>query len=135
MSLEKVFSKKIANDLLEKIIDFLKLEKIISDKHQVSINIAPVSKKEIKRLNDQYRNKDEVTDILSFGYVFSQKKLEGDLILCWEIIQKNAKEDGIESNQELSKNLIHGCLHLTGQEHSDKMLALQNKFLNEDYND
>lgn len=135
MSSKKNFPKKIADNLLEKSVDFLKLEKVISNKHQVSINIAPVSKKESRRLNSRYRDKDEATDVLSFGYVFSQKKLEGDLILCWEIIQKNAKEDSIKSNQELAKNIIHGCLHLIGQEHSDKMFVLQNKFLVENYND
>ncbi|MCK5081209.1 MAG: rRNA maturation RNase YbeY [Candidatus Moranbacteria bacterium] len=135
MSSEKIFPKKLADDLLEKVIDFLKSEKIIFDKHRVLISIVSVSEKEIKKLNSQYRNKHEVTDILSFGYVSDQEKLEGDLILCWEIIQKNAREDSIKSNQELAKNLIHGCLHLTGQEHSKKMFALQNKFLVENYND
>ena len=80
-------------------------------------------------MNKKYRSKNEVTDILSFSYNFNNEKLEGDLILCWEIIKKNAQEDGIESEQELIRNLIHGCLHLTDREHSDEMFELQDEFL------
>ncbi len=125
----KIFSEKLAQIWLEKIIIFLQTEKILSNNQQVLISIANVSEKEIKNLNNQYRTKNEVTDILSFGYVFDNKKIEGDLVLCWNIIQKNAQEDGTEAEKELVKNLVHGCLHLTGKEHSAEMFKLQEEFL------
>ncbi len=128
-NLEKVFPEKLAQIWLKKSIDFLRLKKIISAEHQALISVAKVSEKEIKNLNKNYRNKNEVTDILSFGYNFDDKKIEGDLILCWKVIEKNAQEDNIEAEKELAKNLIHGCLHLTGLEHSAEMFQLQDDFL------
>jgi len=123
------FPQKLAQDTLEKIIAFLIFKKIISSKHKITIVIKNISEKEIKKLNQKYRKKNEPTDILSFGYQFDKNILEGDLLLCWGIIRKNAKEDNIKSEQELKKNLIHGCLHLTGLEHSKEMFELQADFL------
>ena len=128
-NLEKVFPEKLAQTWLKKSISFLRLKEVISAEHQVLISVVNVSEKKIKNLNKNYRNKNEMTDILSFGYNFDDKKIEGDLILCWEVIKKNAQEDGIEAEEELAKNLIHGCLHLTGLEHSEKMFGLQSDFL------
>ncbi len=130
MNLEKVFPEKLAKASLEKIIIFLQAEKILFENQRILINIASVSEEKIKNLNEQYRVKNEATDILSFGYNFDNKKIEGDLILCWNIIQKNAQEDGVEVEEELVKNLVHGCLHLMGKEHSTEMFELQEKFLN-----
>ena len=125
----KKFPKKLADEILEKIFIFLKDRQIISSDCKILIGMVAVSQTEIKDLNNRYRNKNEATDILSFGYEYTKEKLEGDLILCWEIIQKNAQEDQIEAEQELKKNLIHGCLHLTGREHSEEMFGLQEEFL------
>lgn len=125
----KKFPEKLAQDILKKAIIFLKDKELIFDEQKISINIAEVSEKEIQELNEKYRDKKEPTDILSFGYNLNQKIVEGDLILCWEIIKKNADEDGIKPEKELMKNLVHGCLHLLGQKHSDKMFDLQNEFI------
>jgi len=127
--LEKSFPEKKAQDFLKKSLDFLRSEKIIPPEIKDRISLVNVSKKEIQKLNHQYRDKNESTDILSFGYKFDEKKLEGDLVLCWEVIIENAVEDGIDPETELAKNLIHGCLHLAGFEHSDEMFNLQEKFL------
>jgi len=129
MNSKKVFPERLAQSFLKEIVKFLKDKRIISTRHVVLVNIANVSKEKIKKFNSEYRKKKEATDILSFGYGFDKDKLEGDLILCWEIIRENAKEDGIKEEQELLKNLIHGCLHLTGHEHSEEMFQLQKEFL------
>ncbi len=125
----KKFSIKLADNILKKVINFLKEEEIFSDSQKISIKVAEVSKKEIQELNQLYRGKKEPTDILSFGYNSNKNEIEGDLILCWNVISKNAEEDGISSEKELMKNLIHGCLHLAGFEHSDEMFKLQKIFL------
>ena len=90
------FPEKLARKTLKEIIEFFKYNQIISNEQEVSVAIKNVSKNEIKKLNKQYRKKDQPTDILSFGYEFNQKILEGDLVLCWEVIQKNAREDQIK---------------------------------------
>jgi probable rRNA maturation factor len=114
---------------LDEISDFLRFKKIISERCKISVGFKNVSSRKIKNFNNNYRNKNEPTDILSFGYEFNKNILEGDLVLCWDIIKKNAEDDKIKPEQELRKNLIHGCLHLVGMEHSKEMFKLQAEFL------
>jgi probable rRNA maturation factor len=123
------FPEKLTRKTLNEISDFLRFKKIISEECKISVGFKNVSSRKIKNFNNNYRNKNEPTDILSFGYEFNKNILEGDLVLCWDIIKKNAKDDKIKPEQELRKNLIHGCLHLVEMEHSKEMFKLQAEFL------
>lgn len=97
----------------------------LSDMKEVQLSVAVVGPDEIKKLNRQYRKKDEPTDVLSFAYENTEKELQGEIIVCPEVIKRNAKEDGIKFEHELKKNLIHGFLHILGYEHGDEMFGLQ----------
>jgi len=125
VNLDKDF--KVDKKLLESIVrKVLKGEKI-----KKNIEVAFVKKKEIKALNKKYRRKDKATDVLSFGTV---DDVLPQIVICIEIVKKNAKEDNIPFKQELSKVLIHGILHLMGMNHvktkeAEEMLQKQNKYL------
>ena len=99
---------------------------------EVQISVVVVGRKEIKELNKKWRNKDEETDVLSFCYEKSAEKLEGEVVLCLEVIADNAKEDGIEMKKELRKNVIHSVLHIIGYEHGEEMFGLQKRILDEE---
>lgn len=105
---------------------------------KISVSVAVVSKKEIKRLNKIYRHKDKVTDILSFaeyqstGHLKKEKKrdiLLGELVLCYDDIKDYAKKDKLDLKKELAKTISHGVLHLLGFNHSDKMFEIQNNIM------
>ncbi len=125
VNLDKDF--KVDKKLLESIVrKVLKGEKI-----KKNIEVAFVKKKEIKALNKKYRRKDKATDVLSFGTI---DDVLPQIVICIEIVKKNAKEDNIPFKQELSKVLIHGILHLMGMNHvktkeAEEMLQKQNKYL------
>ncbi len=104
-------------------------EGVISKKLEYEISVALVDRDEIKKLNFEYRKNDESTDVLSFGYERSDEDIQGELILCPEIIWENAIEDGIDPMEELLKNLIHGILHVSGYEHGDEMFGIQDLVL------
>lgn len=104
----------------------------------VSISIALVGEKEIKKLNRAYRKKNSVTDVLSFGEYKNQAGLKkeksreiflGELILCYNDIKKYAKKEGIVFKRELQKVAAHGVLHLLGLNHGKKMFAIQEKII------
>ncbi len=72
----------------------------------------------IKELNETYRKKDYVTDVLTFpsdedGYL-------GDVFICLD----KAKEQSAEYNHPYSRETvflaIHGYLHLLGYDHIEK---------------
>ena len=106
-----------------------KLQEIgkLQNEQKIEISVAVVYKKEIKRINKQWRNKNEETDVLSFNYENTVKKLEGEIILCLDVIKENAKKDNIKMEDELQKNVIHSILHIVGYEHGEEMFKLQEK--------
>lgn len=109
------------------------IEKHLKLRGATMLSIAFVSQLTIRRLNHDYRGKDQVTDILSFEGVGGKKSL-GELILAWPYVAKQAKQKKVSLEQELALLLIHGVLHLKGYDHetdldAQLMLPLQNKIL------
>ena len=116
-------------------IPFLKRRKVV-------FSVLLSGNKEIKNLNKKFRNKNKITDILSFP-LYSNKELKkeitknkfiylGDVILNYYKIQEFKKKDFII---KFNKLWIHGLLHLIGHKHYKnkdfyKMNRLENKILN-----
>jgi probable rRNA maturation factor len=79
------------------------------------ISLAFVDNATIHRLNKQYLDHDEPTDVLTFPYSAAHaKKLEGELVIGVEIAQEQAAERGHDVQAELALYVIHGLLHLCG---------------------
>lgn len=95
----------------------------------VSMTMTLCGKTKIRTLNKQYRQKDYVTDVLSFpiydnlrpdkkprGRNLSQMDL-GDLVICKEKALSQAREFEITYEQEVVHLAVHGFLHLIGFDH------------------
>lgn len=96
---------------------------------EVSMTMTLCGKTKIRSLNKQYRQKDYVTDVLSFpiydnlrpdkrpkGKNLSQMDL-GDLVICKEKALSQAREFEITYEQEVVHLAVHGFLHLIGFDH------------------
>jgi probable rRNA maturation factor len=99
-------------------------------KGTVTIKIAADG--EVRKLNKKYRHKDWATDVLSFpvGEKLPDGFYAGDILVCWTLAKKQARENNHSMQKELLLLMIHGLLHLHGLDHEkDKgeMLALQQK--------
>lgn len=66
-----------------------------------------------KKLNQQYRDKNYATDVLSF----STGEGLGELVMCPQVLEKQAKEHGLSFQEETAYMVIHGILHLLGFDH------------------
>jgi len=103
---------------------FLKLKS--SELVVVFVDVA-----EIKSLNKQYRGKNYATDVLSFES--GEPGVMGELVLCPQVLRKQAVDTGLTYNEELGYMILHGALHLLGYDHetsqadAKKMFALQDK--------
>ncbi len=87
-------------------------------KHDISrreITLAFVEASHIKKLNQDFRSKTKVTDILSFSG-FTKVEL-GELVICGEVVDTQAADHKLSRREELGYLLIHGVLHLLGYEH------------------
>lgn len=79
------------------------------------LSLAFVDNATIHRLNKQFLDHDEPTDVLSFPYsAANAKKLEGELVIGVEVAQAQANERGHDVSAELALYVIHGLLHLCG---------------------
>ena len=97
------------------------------------------TKTEIKDLNRNFRDKDSVTDVLSFNFEHSQDNTEeiqplGDVIICTARAQEQAWELGYTLRRELIFLFAHGVLHLLGYDHeteedAEKMFNLQKQVI------
>lgn len=101
-------------------------------KHKLPCNISLkfVDKSTSAALNAQYRNKPSATNVLSFptelpDAVREQLELPplGDIVVCPEILEKEAQQQNKEAQAHWAHLLIHGLLHLLGYDHETEECA------------
>jgi probable rRNA maturation factor len=96
-----------------------------------------VSSIEIQVLNNEYRGKNQRTNVLSFP---SEIPLEvgeailGDVVICVEVVREEAIVGNKDFAEHLFHMLIHGILHLLGHAHDEleaanKMESIEIEFL------
>lgn len=69
----------------------------------------------ILEVNRQYLQHDYYTDIITFDYS-EGNKISGDIFISLDTVQSNAEELNQQFEDELNRILIHGILHLCGQD-------------------
>ena len=87
-----------------------------------SFTIVLVSDQAIRRLNQDFRNQDKPTDVLSFptepeGPAHLDKPGLGDMIISVETARRQAFARHHSLERELRVLAIHGLLHLLGYDH------------------
>ena len=96
-------------------------------KAETTLTIRIVDEAESQSLNNQYRKKNEPTNVLSF--LINDKPLIGDIILCHAITKKEALAQKKSLDDHYAHLIIHGYLHLIGFDHTknDDALIMENK--------
>ena len=93
--------------------------------------ILLTEKYKMKKLNNNFRKKNKITDVLSFplkGY-FGNKNYIGDIAICFELIKSRSLTSNFED--EINKMWVHGYLHLIGFNHKKlKEFKIMNKIEN-----
>ncbi|MFG6432592.1 rRNA maturation RNase YbeY [Roseateles sp. LYH14W] len=80
------------------------------------IAVRIVDAEEGRALNREYRSKDYATNVLTFDY--SHEPVVGaDLVICAEVVEKEAAEMGIPLLDHYAHMLVHGTLHAQGFDH------------------
>jgi probable rRNA maturation factor len=112
--------------LVETIINFAAAEENVPKGTEVSITF--VDDEAIRQINKEYRNKDSVTDVISFALnddesdLFDKNipNLLGDIIVSYPRAVFQAKEYGHTIDRELGFLVVHGFLHLLGYDHMNE---------------
>ena len=108
------------------------------DPSTVEVNYAFVSPRQIHKLNQQFRQVDKVTDVLSFpdGDINPEtgRRFLGDVLICRSVARRQAKEIGNSLEREITFLQVYGTLHLLGYDHmvpedEVKMFGLQREIM------
>src|SRR6195952_1355019 len=81
------------------------------------VDVLLTSDVEIKRLNKAFRGKNKATDVLSFPAPEEFEGVAGDLAVSLDTAAKQAAEHGHGLRDEVRILLLHGLLHLAGEDH------------------
>lgn len=95
------------------------------------LTIRMVDAEEGRVLNRDYRGKDYATNVLTFAYSEDQHegladsdaeesdKIQADIILCTDVLQREAAEQGKTIEEHTAHLVVHGVLHAQGYDHED----------------
>ena len=110
-------NKFLTDEIIKKMGEMV-LKEIKAPRAEVSVHL--VGTKKMIQLNNNYRGIKKITDVLSFATESRVENDWGDIFICLPQIKKQAKEYGINLNEEFSRMLTHGILHLSGLDHLEK---------------
>lgn len=125
---------------IEALLQFAAVQEGIEEDAEVAVSF--VDEDEIQSINKNYRNKDSVTDVISFALEEGDDEINipgatrvlGDIIICVKRAEAQAADYGHSLERELGFLSVHGLLHLLGYDHMNeadeqKMFGRQHEIL------
>ena len=128
---------------IDSLLTFAKKKENINNDAELSVTF--VDKDEIQNINKIYKDKDKVTDVISFALEEDEPDIEfneldiprvlGDIIICTDVAKEQAENYGHSFERELGFLALHGFLHLLGYDHMNEedekeMFGRQDDILN-----
>ncbi len=102
-----------SNALVKKIKRLLPL--VIRNRLPHAAEVVSINSKEALVLNRSYRRKNRPANVLSFHY----GKDYGEILVCPEVIRREAKAQGNTYKYQMTWMILHGMLHLAGIHHEN----------------
>lgn len=92
------------------------LTSIISEnkKKLESLNYIFCSDENLLKINQDHLDHDYYTDIITFDNSESSASIEADIYVSVDRVRENADQHRVTFDNELSRVLVHGLLHLLG---------------------
>ena len=83
------------------------------------LTIRFVDAEEGRTLNREYRAKDYATNVLTFAYSEDEDSevTQADIILCTDVLQREAGEQGKTLEAHTAHLVVHGVMHAQGYDH------------------
>ena len=80
------------------------------------LTVRIVGTDEGRALNQQFRRRDYATNVLTFNYQ-RQPVVIADVVLCAPVVEREAREQGLDLTAHYAHLLVHGALHAQGMDH------------------
>ncbi len=83
------------------------------------LTVRFVDAEEGRVLNRDYRAKDYATNVLTFAYTEDDDSAvtQADIILCTDVLQREAAEQGKTLEAHAAHLVVHGVMHAQGYDH------------------
>ncbi len=117
--------EQIIGEVIKKCYEIEKIEK-----SKLYVSITLTNPENIRKINKEYRNIDNETDVLSFPMFekeelcnkiakkeYENEDILGDIVISIKKVEQQAIEYGHSFQRELSYMLVHGFYHLMGEDH------------------
>lgn len=95
---------------------------ILGKRYELSLTF--IGAKRAQTLNQNHRQKDYIPNVLSFPL----SDTVGDIFICPQVAQKEAKNFELTPQGYIAFLFIHGCLHLKGHDHGATMEKLEARY-------
>ena len=115
-------------DLIKTVLEECFKEEKLNNKN-LYVNVVLTNPKNIKEINNKYRNINKETDVLSFP-MFEKEEIKtlknynedilGDIVISIEKVKAQAMEYEHSFNRELAYMVVHGFYHLMGYDHIEE---------------
>lgn len=89
------------------------------------LNFILCSDAYLLRINQDYLQHDDYTDVITFDNAEALKTILGDIFISIDRIKENAKQFQSTTETELCRIMIHGTLHLLGYKDKTKAAKTQ----------
>lgn len=83
------------------------------------LSVAVVGDRRMRRLNRDFHAADRTTDVLAFPLGWRGAAVEGEVIACAPYARREAVSRGLDPRGELLLYVVHGTLHLLGEDDHD----------------
>lgn len=99
----------------------------LEEEGDAEVSVSFVSNEEIQNINRDYRDKDSVTDVISFALEEDEMNIIhaeaprtlGDIVISTDRAKEQAEDYGHSYRRELLFLALHGFLHLLGYDHME----------------
>lgn len=128
----------IVEKICSKIMPLTELNRISQNDLDVELSVSLVCDAQIREINEEFRNQDKATNVLSFpsldeniirkdglqkavgdtDYVFL-----GDIVIAYETIKKESLAQNKKFCDHLTHLILHSILHLLGYDHEEDEMA------------
>ena len=124
ISWEKIINENFENKLNSIVHNIIQKKKKTKLIQKFSISVLFTGDQKITELNNHFRNINSATNVLSFPSIEQHEDMIslnflGDIVISYDTLVKEAKNDKIKVSDHLIHLFVHGFLHLLGYDHEN----------------
>ena len=124
VSWEQIIDDNFENKIAFIIFNIIQLTKKAKITKKFTISVLFTEDKKITNLNNNHRNINSPTNVLSFPSLEKHEDIAGlnflgDIVISCDTLVKEAKKDKIKASDHLIHLFVHSFLHLLGYDHDN----------------